>query len=69
MTARSPGAATPCPTCEAPVDAARRPRPPNFPFCSERCQLADLGRWLDEEYRIPDAADQSASSAVRERGD
>ncbi len=24
-----------------------------FPFCSERCQLVDLGRWLSEEYRIP----------------
>jgi hypothetical protein len=25
-----------------------------FPFCSERCQMADLGRWLREEYRVPD---------------
>jgi len=24
-----------------------------FPFCSERCRLVDLGRWLKEEYRIP----------------
>ena len=23
-----------------------------FPFCSERCKLVDLGRWLGEEYRI-----------------
>jgi endogenous inhibitor of DNA gyrase (YacG/DUF329 family) len=23
-----------------------------FPFCSERCQLIDLGRWLDEKYQI-----------------
>jgi uncharacterized protein len=23
------------------------------PFCSERCRLLDLGRWLDEEYRVP----------------
>jgi uncharacterized protein len=42
-----------CPTCRAPVakDAAR----PNklFPFCSERCHLVDLGRWLGEDYRIP----------------
>jgi endogenous inhibitor of DNA gyrase (YacG/DUF329 family) len=29
-----------------------------FPFCSERCQLIDLGRWLDEEYRIPDLEQQ-----------
>jgi uncharacterized protein len=31
-----------------PVDAAWRP------FCSERCRLADLGRWLSEDYRVPD---------------
>jgi hypothetical protein len=24
-----------------------------FPFCSERCQLIDLGSWANEEYRIP----------------
>ena len=23
------------------------------PFCSERCKLADLGRWLSEDYRVP----------------
>jgi len=22
------------------------------PFCSERCKLIDLGRWIDEEYRV-----------------
>jgi endogenous inhibitor of DNA gyrase (YacG/DUF329 family) len=24
-----------------------------FPFCSERCKLIDLGRWLDGKYQIP----------------
>jgi len=23
------------------------------PFCSERCQLIDFGRWVDEDYRVP----------------
>jgi hypothetical protein len=23
------------------------------PFCSERCKMADLGRWLSGEYRVP----------------
>ncbi|RMH06343.1 MAG: DNA gyrase inhibitor YacG [Nitrospirae bacterium] len=27
---------------------------PFRPFCSERCQLLDLGAWLDERYRVPD---------------
>ncbi|HEY0989417.1 MAG TPA: DNA gyrase inhibitor YacG [Kofleriaceae bacterium] len=42
-----------CPTCRAPV--ARDTARPNklFPFCSERCHLVDLGRWLGEDYRIP----------------
>ena len=42
-----------CPTCRARV--VKDPASPNklFPFCSERCHLVDLGRWLGEEYRIP----------------
>jgi len=24
-----------------------------MPFCSERCRLIDLGRWLDEKYGLP----------------
>jgi len=24
------------------------------PFCSERCQMTDLGTWASESYRIPD---------------
>jgi endogenous inhibitor of DNA gyrase (YacG/DUF329 family) len=24
------------------------------PFCSRRCKMADLGRWLSGDYRIPD---------------
>jgi endogenous inhibitor of DNA gyrase (YacG/DUF329 family) len=29
-------------------------KPPDSdrPFCSERCRLADLGKWLDGAYRI-----------------
>jgi endogenous inhibitor of DNA gyrase (YacG/DUF329 family) len=23
------------------------------PFCSERCKLIDLGKWVNEEYRVP----------------
>ena len=23
------------------------------PFCSERCQLIDLGQWATEQYRVP----------------
>ncbi|MBI1371148.1 MAG: tRNA (adenosine(37)-N6)-threonylcarbamoyltransferase complex ATPase subunit type 1 TsaE [Phycisphaera sp.] len=38
----------PCPTCQNPVKETVK----SFPFCSERCRLADLGGWFDEKYRI-----------------
>lgn len=25
---------------------------PDFPFCSSRCKLIDLGRWLGDRYNI-----------------
>lgn len=31
---------------------------PWFPFCSERCKLVDLGKWLDEEHRISTPIDK-----------
>jgi endogenous inhibitor of DNA gyrase (YacG/DUF329 family) len=29
-----------------------------FPFCSDRCRLVDLGRWLDGKYQIPVVEDE-----------
>ena len=39
-----------CPTCGKPVDWKDNPF---RPFCSERCQLVDLGKWVEGEYRVP----------------
>jgi len=39
-----------CPVCDAPVDLQTTP---TLPFCSDRCRLIDLGRWLDESYGVP----------------
>ena len=36
-----------CPLCSHPAEEEFRP------FCSKRCQELDLGRWLDESYRVP----------------
>ncbi len=33
-----------------------RARNPAFPFCSPRCKQVDLGKWLGEEYRVPEKA-------------
>jgi endogenous inhibitor of DNA gyrase (YacG/DUF329 family) len=36
------------------VYCRRQPAVPEWhPFCSERCKMADLGRWLTEGYRVP----------------
>jgi endogenous inhibitor of DNA gyrase (YacG/DUF329 family) len=29
----------------------------SFPFCSPHCKGADLGKWVDEDYRIPSLPD------------
>ena len=39
-----------CPTCRKEVEWENNPR---RPFCSNRCQLIDLGAWTEERYRIP----------------
>jgi uncharacterized protein len=38
-----------CPICKKET----QPGDPDFPFCSERCRLIDLGNWSAEKYRIP----------------
>jgi endogenous inhibitor of DNA gyrase (YacG/DUF329 family) len=40
-----------CPICQK--RAAPRSSNPSFPFCSPRCKTVDLGKWLNEEYRVP----------------
>lgn len=54
----------PCPICSEPA-----PREGNdaFPFCSSRCRLLDLGKWLDGDYRVAgeptfDVPDESSSN-------
>jgi uncharacterized protein len=40
-----------CPICKREV--VPRAKNPSFPFCSRRCRAVDLGKWLGEEYRVP----------------
>ena len=43
-----------CAYCrQQPVDPVYRP------FCGKRCKMADLGRWLQGDYRISDPAGPS----------
>jgi len=38
-----------CPVCKNKTTWEENPW---RPFCSERCKLIDLGKWVSEEYRI-----------------
>jgi hypothetical protein len=40
-----------CPICKKPTDSATDA---DFPFCSERCRLMDLGAWAAEKYVVSD---------------
>jgi len=41
-----------CPICKKDVALGEA----EFPFCSERCRLIDLGNWSAEKYRISSPA-------------
>ena len=40
-----------CPTCKKDTDSAKDA---DFPFCSERCRMLDLGAWAAEKYVVSD---------------
>lgn len=53
-----------CPTCKKPVETTGE----DFPFCSDRCRLLDLGKWASGDYKVsspiqdPDLLDELARS-------
>ena len=36
------------------------------PFCSERCKLIDLGKWVSEEYKIPIKSEEEIEGVAEE---
>ncbi len=46
--AAKPAKALRCPSCGTLVTAADT----EFPFCSDRCRVIDLGKWASGAYRI-----------------
>jgi endogenous inhibitor of DNA gyrase (YacG/DUF329 family) len=42
-----------CPICRKPTESETDA---DFPFCSERCRLIDLGNWASEKYVISEPA-------------
>jgi uncharacterized protein len=61
---KKPNASLRCPTCRKIVLQTD----PEFPFCSERCRLIDLGKWASGGYVIssplndPETDDSNYSS-------
>jgi endogenous inhibitor of DNA gyrase (YacG/DUF329 family) len=52
-----------CPICKKPTDSAVDA---DFPFCSERCRLLDLGNWSAEKYVVSEPIfDQSQEEKTR----
>ena len=53
-----------CRYCNRPVDRGDFVVRRFWPFCSERCQLAELGNWFGERYVISREPDQVADDAA-----
>ena len=58
-----------CPICKTPVEDSGQALQPSFPFCSERCKLIDLGRWLDGKYQIPVADSEGTDAELEADGE
>ena len=60
-----------CPTCRTIVLAGSA----DFPFCSERCRLIDLGKWASGRYVIstpindPEMLESIAEDQARQKPD
>ena len=56
-----------CPICQK--VSAPRSENPSFPFCSPRCRAVDLGKWLGEEYRVPDRGAEEREDELPDTGE
>lgn len=56
---------TTCPVCKEPM-AAPWQEYPDYPFCGKRCRLIDLGRWLNEDYRVTEKTNDDQSTEPRD---
>ncbi len=53
-----------CPICKTPTDSTLHA---DFPFCSERCRLRDLGNWASEKYVVSEPVFNEDDLAAAER--
>jgi endogenous inhibitor of DNA gyrase (YacG/DUF329 family) len=57
-----------CPICDRLMQGAAADWP-QFPFCSARCRLIDLGRWLGEDYGIVPETEGEAPAGFDDESD
>ena len=58
-----------CPTCRKTLSESPPDRP-FLPFCSSRCRLADLGKWLDGGFKIESpASEEDLDQGIPTAGD
>lgn len=56
-----------CPHCGKEVEHDSSELGPYFPFCSERCKMVDLGKWMSEEHKIQSpASEQTGGNSANE---
>jgi endogenous inhibitor of DNA gyrase (YacG/DUF329 family) len=56
-----------CPVCRNTFDPSESTA---MPFCSDRCRLVDLGRWMGERYAVPsDRADDDLDALTGDETD
>ena len=51
-----------CQICDRVMEGESQADWPQFPFCSPRCRLIDLGRWLNGSYALPTGSEPEGSS-------
>ncbi|MBI4690741.1 MAG: DNA gyrase inhibitor YacG [Nitrospirae bacterium] len=52
-----------CPICKKTTTWEENPW---RPFCSEKCKLIDLGKWVLEEYKIPGEKTEEEKDETKE---
>lgn len=57
-----------CSICDAAMPGNRKDYP-DYPFCSRRCRMVDLGRWLGEDYRVGGASADDRSTPAEDADD
>lgn len=52
-----------CPTCNKTLPEEKTS---SWPFCSNRCRMVDLGKWMNEDYKVPIESELPTNSEDQE---